>query len=36
MRHSSFVHLHVYSQHSLLDGACHLERLIGDPAHLLR
>ena len=28
MQHSDFVHLHVHSQYSLLDGACHLERLI--------
>jgi DNA polymerase-3 subunit alpha len=28
MTHSDFVHLHVHTQYSLLDGACHLERLI--------
>ncbi|MDH7499134.1 MAG: DNA polymerase III subunit alpha [candidate division NC10 bacterium] len=28
MPHSGFVHLHVHSQYSLLDGACHLDRLI--------
>jgi hypothetical protein len=28
MQHSDFVHLHVHSQYSLLDGACHLDRLI--------
>ena len=28
MRYTGFVHLHVHSQYSLLDGACHLERLI--------
>ena len=29
MLHAGFVHLHVHSQYSLLDGACHLERLVG-------
>ena len=28
MPHAGFVHLHVHSQYSLLDGACHLERLV--------
>jgi DNA polymerase III subunit alpha len=28
VQHSDFVHLHVHSQYSLLDGACHLDRLI--------
>ncbi|HEX9919866.1 MAG TPA: PHP domain-containing protein, partial [Candidatus Methylomirabilis sp.] len=28
MQHSDFVHLHVHTQYSLLDGACHLDRLI--------
>ncbi|RKY39011.1 MAG: DNA polymerase III subunit alpha, partial [Candidatus Omnitrophota bacterium] len=28
MGSSDFVHLHVHTQYSLLDGACHLERLI--------
>jgi hypothetical protein len=28
VKHAPFVHLHVHSQYSLLDGACHLERLI--------
>lgn len=28
MPSSDFVHLHVHSQYSLLDGACHLERLV--------
>ncbi|MBI5167780.1 MAG: DNA polymerase III subunit alpha [candidate division NC10 bacterium] len=28
MLHSNFVHLHVHSQYSLLDGACHLEPLV--------
>jgi len=26
--HSDFVHLHVHTQYSLLDGACHLEKLV--------
>lgn len=33
MEHADFVHLHVLSQYSLLDGACHLEELM---AHLER
>ncbi len=28
MVHSDFVHLHIHTQYSLLDGACHLERLV--------
>ncbi|MEE8242256.1 MAG: DNA polymerase III subunit alpha, partial [candidate division NC10 bacterium] len=28
MPHAGFVHLHVHSQYSLLDGACHLEKLV--------
>ena len=28
MTHSDFVHLHIHSQYSLLDGACLIERLI--------
>jgi DNA polymerase-3 subunit alpha len=28
MEHSDFVHLHVHTQYSLLDGACPLERLV--------
>ena len=28
MHHSDFVHLHVHSQYSLLDGACSLEKLV--------
>lgn len=32
MSHSDFVHLHVHTQYSLLDGACLLERLI-EKAH---
>lgn len=28
MQHSDFVHLHTHTQYSLLDGACHLEKLL--------
>ncbi|MBI2884055.1 MAG: PHP domain-containing protein, partial [Candidatus Methylomirabilis oxyfera] len=28
MHHSDFVHLHVHTQYSLLDGACSLETLV--------
>jgi len=28
MKHTDFVHLHVHTQYSLLDGACHIERLL--------
>ncbi len=28
MYHSDFVHLHLHSEYSLLDGACHLDRVI--------
>ncbi len=28
MPNSNFVHLHVHSQYSLLDGACHLDRMV--------
>jgi len=28
MKHSDFVHLHVHTQYSLLDGACLLPKLI--------
>ncbi len=35
MKHSDFVHLHVHSQYSLLDGACMLPKLI-DLAHEMR
>ncbi len=32
MKHADFVHLHVHTQYSLLDGACHLERLVDKAA----
>ena len=28
MAHSDFIHLHVHTQYSLLDGACQLDRLV--------
>ena len=28
MQHAEFVHLHLHTQYSLLDGACQLDRLI--------
>ena len=28
MTHSEFVHLHVHSEYSLLDGAAHLDKLV--------
>jgi len=28
MVHADFVHLHIHTQYSLLDGACHLDRLV--------
>lgn len=28
MQHAEFCHLHVHSQYSLLDGACHLDKLV--------
>ena len=28
MQHADFVHLHVHSQYSLLDGACHVDKLV--------
>ena len=28
MRHSDFVHLHLHSQYSLLDGACKIDELL--------
>ncbi|MBN2483818.1 MAG: DNA polymerase III subunit alpha [Candidatus Omnitrophica bacterium] len=34
MTHADFVHLHVHTQYSLLDGACRLDRLIGRAAEL--
>ena len=34
MRHSGFVHLHIHTQYSLLDGACLLERLVDKSARL--
>ncbi|MBN2506401.1 MAG: DNA polymerase III subunit alpha [Verrucomicrobia bacterium] len=35
MSHADFVHLHVHSEYSLLDGACRLERLL-EKAHALK
>ncbi len=35
MSHADFVHLHLHSEYSLLDGACRLDRLI-DKAHELK
>jgi DNA polymerase III subunit alpha len=35
MSHADFVHLHLHSEYSLLDGACRLDRLV-DKAHELR
>jgi len=35
MTHADFVHLHLHSEYSLLDGACRLDRLV-DKAHALR
>ena len=32
MRHSEFVHLHVHTEYSLLDGACKLNKLLGRAA----
>ncbi len=34
MKHANFVHLHVHTQYSLLDGACLLEKLIDKAARL--
>jgi DNA polymerase-3 subunit alpha len=35
MSHSDFVHLHLHSEYSLLDGACRLDRLV-EKAHELK
>src|SRR6266487_2067794 len=35
MAHADFVHLHLHTEYSLLDGACRLERLM-DKAQALR
>jgi DNA polymerase-3 subunit alpha len=35
MSHADFVHLHLHTEYSLLDGACRLDRLV-DKAHELR
>jgi DNA polymerase III subunit alpha len=35
MSHADFVHLHLHSEYSLLDGACRLDRLV-DKAHELK
>ncbi len=35
MSHAEFVHLHLHSEYSLLDGACRLDRLV-DKAHELK
>jgi len=34
MPHADFVHLHVHSEYSLLDGACRLDRLVAKAAEL--
>ena len=34
MQHSDFVHLHLHTQYSLLDGACQLDRLIAKAKEL--
>jgi len=34
MDHADFIHLHVHTQYSLLDGACLVERLVEKAAHL--
>ncbi|MFH1768147.1 MAG: DNA polymerase III subunit alpha [Candidatus Omnitrophota bacterium] len=34
MIHSDFVHLHIHTQYSLLDGACHLEKLVDKASRL--
>src|SRR6202035_1196806 len=35
MSHADFVHLHLHTEYSLLDGACRLDRLV-DKAHELK
>src|SRR5213075_3323888 len=35
MSHAEFVHLHLHTEYSLLDGACRLERLM-DKAHEMK
>ncbi|MFN7170322.1 MAG: PHP domain-containing protein, partial [Candidatus Omnitrophota bacterium] len=35
MKHSHFVHLHVHSQYSLLDGACRIPELLDLANHYL-
>lgn len=35
MVHADFVHLHVHTEYSLLDGACRLDRLV-ERAHALK
>ena len=35
MSHAEFVHLHLHTEYSLLDGACRLDRLV-DKAHELK
>ena len=35
MSHADFVHLHLHTEYSLLDGACRLDRLV-DRAHDLK
>src|SRR5260370_8597488 len=35
MSHADFVHLHLHTEYSLLDGACRLDRLM-DKAHELK
>ncbi len=31
MPHAGFVHLHLHTEYSLLDGACRLDRLVDRP-----
>ena len=35
MPHADFVHLHLHTEYSLLDGACRVDRLV-DKAHELK